>query len=315
MLLATGAVIGVAAAAVALSRVEAEPVAVVPVAVEHAPAGATGVSTTQTAGATARFVPVTPARLFDSRRGVALAAGSVTRLPVAGVAGVPPDATAAALNVTVTEATGPGFVTVWPAGGARPDTSNVNVERPGATVPNLVVVPLGPDGAVDMFTLAAGHLVVDVVGAWEPATTATAGRLRAVEPVRVLDTRTGAIVPSGGVVEANVGGIAGHPSGAVLNVTATESTGPGFVTVWAASGPRPDSSNLDVEQAGQTVANLVVTPVSADGKVALFAQTATHLVVDLVGVFTDDSAAPSGDGLLVPVAPARLLDTRARAPL
>ena len=317
MLLTTGAAVAVVAAAVVLSRVEAEPAAVVPIAADPAPVptGATGVSTAQATGATARFVPVAPARLFDSRRGAALAASSVTRLLVAGVAGVPAGATAAALNVTVTEAAGPGFVTVWPAGGARPATSNVNVEQPGETVPNLVVVPLGPDGAVDMFTLAAGHLVVDVVGAWEPAATATGGRLRAVEPVRVLDTRTGGIVPSGGMVEADVGGVAGHPSGAVLNVTATESTGPGFVTVWAAGGPRPDSSNLDVEQAGQTVANLVVTPVAADGKVALFAQTATHLVVDLVGVFTDDSAAASGDGLLVPVAPARLLDTRARAPL
>ena len=311
MLLATATGIALVTAAVALSRVEAEPAAVVPIAVPpQAPVVAAPAAT-----ATARFVPVPPARLFDSRQGAILGAGSVTRLRVAGAVGVPADATAAALNITATEASGPGFVTVWPAGGTRPDTSNVNVEHQGATVPNLAVVPLGTDGAVDLFTLAASHIVVDVVGAWEPAATATAGRLEALTPTRVLDTRSTSIVPSGGMVEADVSALAPGASGAVLNVTATEATGPGFVTVWAAGGPRPDSSNLDIEQAGQTVANLVVTPVSASGKVALFAQTSTHLIVDVVGVFTSGSAPASADGLLVPVPPARLLDTRARAPL
>jgi YVTN family beta-propeller protein len=321
MWLAVGGAAAVVAAALAVVQWDpAEPAAVVPLAAEPAPppsAATAGVARANVPASvtTARFVPVAPARLFDSRRSGPLPAASITRLRVAGVAGVPATATAAALNVTVTEAGAAGFVTVWPAGTAQPTTSNVNVEHPSATVPNLVVVPLGVDGSADVFTLAAAHVVVDVVGAWEPAASATSGRLQAVQPVRVLDTRQGGIVPNGGTVEVDVSRVAGTPSGAVLNVTATEATGPGFVTVWAAGRPRPDSSNLDIEEPGQTVANLVVTPTSPDGKVALFAQTATHLVVDVVGVFTDDSAAASADGLLVPLAPARLLDTRTRAPL
>src|SRR3954463_7051700 len=59
-----------------------------------------------------RYIPVAPARLLDTRAdGAPVAAGATTMVPVAGRLGVPAGATAAALNVTVTEAAGPGFVT------------------------------------------------------------------------------------------------------------------------------------------------------------------------------------------------------------
>ena len=138
----------------------------------RSPAAADPVTPVETASA---YVAVVPARLLDTRAsGASPGDGSTTRVPVAGRAGVPADATAVALNVTATDTTAPGFVTVWPAGLPRPEASNLNVERPGQTVPNLVIVPLGDGGAVDVFALAATDLVVDVVGAWQPA----AGRER-----------------------------------------------------------------------------------------------------------------------------------------
>lgn len=42
--------------------------------------------------------------------------GSTTVLQLTGRAGVPADATAAVLNVTVAETQATGFVTVWPCG-------------------------------------------------------------------------------------------------------------------------------------------------------------------------------------------------------
>src|SRR6478736_2788703 len=105
------------------------------------------------AAAASTYVAVVPARLLDTRAaGAAPDDGSTTRVPVAGRAGVPGDATAVALNVTATDTTAPGFVTVWPAGLPRPEASNLNVEGAGQTVPNLVIVPLGEGGAVDVFT-------------------------------------------------------------------------------------------------------------------------------------------------------------------
>jgi hypothetical protein len=101
----------------------------------------------------------------------------------------------------------------------------------------------------------------------------------------------------------------------VLNVTATNTTLPGFVTAWPAGQPRPLASNLNVEQSGQTIANLVMVPLSADGKVALFSQSALDLVADLEGYVTGAGAPASTDGLFTPLVPVRVLDTRAGDPL
>jgi YVTN family beta-propeller protein len=267
-------------------------------------------------GAAARYVAVAPARLLDTRAVSAPADGSTTRLVVAGRAGVPATATAVALNVTATETTAPGFVTVWPAGLPRPEASNLNVEHVGQTIPNLVIVPVGEGGAVDVFTQAATHLVVDVIGAWQPVPgTATGGRFQPTGPTRVLDTRAGAAVSGGTTLLVDLGPVAVGASGAVLNVTATEASDAGFVTVWGPGAPRPVASNVNVERPGQTVANMVITPVDASGRVAVFVQSTTHLVIDLVGTFTGDAAPPSDEGLFVPLPPTRVLDSRAGDPV
>jgi hypothetical protein len=123
------------------------------------------------------YVPTSPARLLDSRPGAttvdAQAAGigvrpasSTTALQVTGRAGVPADASAAVINVTVTEPEGPGFVTVWPCGEPQPLASNLNYTA-GANVPNNVVVKIGAGGKVCLYTLGATHLIADLNG-WIP---------------------------------------------------------------------------------------------------------------------------------------------------
>jgi hypothetical protein len=64
----------------------------------------------------------------------------------------------------VTEPTYTGYVTVWPAGAARPLASTLNYTF-GQTVPNLVMVKLGAGGQVSFFNSAGtAHLLADVVG-------------------------------------------------------------------------------------------------------------------------------------------------------
>ena len=115
-----------------------------------------------------------PARVLDTRVGGATRDGqqaggglrpgnTVLRLPVAGRVGVPSSATAVILNVTVTGALGSGYLTAYPSGVAVPDTSNVNFVA-GQTIPNAVVVGVGPDGSVCLFTSASTHVIVDVTG-------------------------------------------------------------------------------------------------------------------------------------------------------
>lgn len=73
------------------------------------------------------YSPVMPARLLDTRAGTGvvaaglLRAGAPVSLQVAGRGGVPVTGVdSVVLNVTVTEPTGPGYITAWPAGVSAP---------------------------------------------------------------------------------------------------------------------------------------------------------------------------------------------------
>lgn len=250
------------------------------------------------AGAGSRFTSLSPVRILDTREGVGAPFGAVgpgrsVDLVVAGVGGaggVAGDADTVVMNVTVTEPTVSGFVTVWPTGSVKPTASNLNF-GPGQTVPNLVIAKLGTGGAVSLFNSGGStHLIADVLGFFRSADGA---RLVALPPTRLLDTRTDdgverpvtqvpitlAVVDRGGVPATGVTGV-------VLNVTATGGTADGFVTVFPSGEARPTASNLNTV-AGATRANLVIAKVGADGAVALFNSAgAQHLVVDVVGYFT-----------------------------
>src|SRR5262249_13258697 len=74
-------------------------------------------------------VPLPPTRVLDTRASIGYqgpkpVAGDTIHLPLAGRAGLPGAGVGAVvLNLTATEATDAGFVTVWPAGTARPTAS------------------------------------------------------------------------------------------------------------------------------------------------------------------------------------------------
>jgi hypothetical protein len=90
--------------------------------------------------------------------------------------------------------------------------------------------------------------------------------------------------------------------GAALNVTVTWPRADGFLTVWPCDQPRPVASNLNYIR-HQTVANLAVTRVAADGSACVYTSQDAHVVVDLEGTFS----AAAG---LETINPVRVLDTR-----
>jgi hypothetical protein len=122
------------------------------------------------------YTSLVPARLLESRTDPGLATvdgqslgvgvrapGSVTEVQVTGRAGVPADASAVVLNVTVTGAQGPGYVTVYPCGGNPPNASNLNYVA-GSTVPNAVVTKIGAGGKICLYTQSATDLIADING-------------------------------------------------------------------------------------------------------------------------------------------------------
>jgi hypothetical protein len=120
------------------------------------------VGATTSSGDRAIFEPLNPVRILDTRSGIGTVGGSTAPigpqgaidLQVTGAGGVPDDATAVVMNVTYTEATADGFLTIWPSGETRPTVSNLNT-APGGTQPNLVTVKLGAGGKVSIFNFAA----------------------------------------------------------------------------------------------------------------------------------------------------------------
>jgi hypothetical protein len=278
----------------------------------------------------AKFIPLPPSRLFDTRAAETapgpkgfVAAGATIDVQITGVGGVPASGVVAvAMNVTVTESNAPSFTTVFPTGQPRPGTSNLNVPTANQTRANLVIVPVGADGKVSFYSLAGSHLLADVAGYFVSQTTAvTDGRMITVEPARLFDTRTDTDPALAGklaaatTIKVPVRGKAGVPatgaSAVIMNVTATETDGAGFVVVWPGTGARPTASSLNFDGRGQTAPNQVIVPIAPDGTVSVYASAGAHVLADVTGYVTDTTATSALTGLFVPLPPARVFDTRA----
>jgi hypothetical protein len=116
----------------------------------------------------ARFYTLTPCRLADTRIGAPpLRPNVLTFFGLAARCGVPPTARALAVNVTATEPTDFGHLTLFPEGVAAPTASTINF-RPGRTRANNAIVPLSSTGDVRVLAGitpgASVHLVLDVFG-------------------------------------------------------------------------------------------------------------------------------------------------------
>lgn len=70
---------------------------------------------------------------------------------------------AVVLNVTAVQPGGVGWLTLYPTGAAQPNASDLNV-APGQTRANLVVVRVGVDGRVNVFSSVATHFIFDIAG-------------------------------------------------------------------------------------------------------------------------------------------------------
>ena len=274
-------------------------------------------SPAQAAGNAGTFVSVAPTRVLDTRSslgGTVLGPLGTLHLQVTGST-VPVGASAVMLNVTVTQPTSGGFITVWGDGTARPSASSLNF-LPGQTAANSVVAPIGAGGVVDFFNGSPGssQLIADVSGYFTGGTASDPGTLVPVTPTRLLDTRSGvggsALGPLGKLTLQVTGGVI--PAGAaavVLNVTTAQPSAGGYITAWADGDQQPVVSNLNFV-AGQTIPNLVIAPVSSAGKVDLFngSPGTTQLLADVAGYFIPGTATDAG--AYVKVTPTRLLDTR-----
>jgi hypothetical protein len=195
----------------------------------------------------------------------------------------------------------------------------VNVDHAGQTIANLVIIGVDASGRFSVYTQSATQLVVDVFGYYTDVPESTSGRLVTIDPIRVLDTRKGLgtgstnPIPAQGTVAVTMPeAVPADAAAVVMTLTADQGLAPGYIQAIPTGGATPlgASSNINIDLAGETMADTVIVPLGANGTVTLLTQSGAHLVVDVVGYFTGDSAPSATTGLFIPIPPARVRDTR-----
>jgi hypothetical protein len=282
----------------------------------------------------AGFTPVTPTRIYDTRVGSCAPVGKVEKgvtrdVQVTGsldcgrgAVTIPADAAAVALTLTATNQEGGGFLTAFPTGVARPNTSNLNLPPAVRDIANSVAVAVGTGGKVSVYNSDPGNrtdIIVDIVGYWQQD---SGGFVNAVDPGRVFDTRnalgtTATKLGPGESRSVQVTGAIPHlgnrevvpagAAGAILNVTATNGTTGGFLTVYPTNASVPDASSVNFP-AGKNVPNLVFATLDTNGRVNVRnAIGETDVVIDVMGYV---AASGQAGGEISPLTPDRLFDNR-----
>jgi alpha-tubulin suppressor-like RCC1 family protein len=286
------------------------------VAAQPADAAVSVVAADPVAGA---MVSVTPTRVADSRTHTQLdgpiAAHGVAAIRVAGLAAVPSTAAMVVATLTVVSPSASGHLVVWPAGSARPATSNLNFAA-GQSIANTVIVPVGTDGRVQVFNAAAAGVavVVDLTGYVRGGSATKPGTVVAVPAARIADGRTAlqiGAVPAVGTAAVRVTGLAGIPVGAsqvILTVTVVRPSTDGFLVAWQSGAVRPEVTTMNF-QAGRNIAATAVVPAGPDGKIMVYngSPGTAVIVVDVQGYVL---AGPTSAAGAVAAVTARIADTR-----
>ena len=201
------------------------------------------------------------------------------------------------MNLTVTGARRAGSRRCMRAIRISPDTSSLNYQT-GQPIANGVITKVSAQGKVCVYVNRSAHIVLDVFGVFPSDSAFTP-----VGPDRAIDTRLNGRDPRGAGVDVDdSGGFA-----VCREVDFGELDGAGRWRVGSRRCMRairisPDTSSLNY-QASQSIANGVITKVSAQGTVCVYVNQSAHVVLDVFGVFPSDSA-------LTPVGPDRAIDTR-----
>ena len=274
---------------------------------------------------------IVPNRILDSRttnggrNGAACHGGETAQVQVLGTHGLPSSGVSAVIaNVTVApDSTTEGYVTAYEAGALRPLASTVNFMR-GVTTANMALIPIGKDGAINVFCSAGSmHVIIDVQGLVEDGDPAEGMGVKPVHPFRALDTRIAVNGQGGAPIGANssipvpVLGLGGLPltgvAAVIAHLTAVGHTTPsGYLTAFPTGYVRPATSSLNFTL-GATVSNAIVVPVGADGTISIFNLSGTtHAVLDIQGWIAAPNLTTAGPSVAFSTAPPyALADTQA----
>jgi len=272
-------------------------------------------------GSAMLFVPVTPCRVADTRNatgpfgGPTMTGGTSRSFVIPNSAcGIPVNAAAYSLNVTVVPQGALGYLTIWPTGEPQPLVSTLNSD--GRVKANAAIVPAGTNGAISAYVTNTTDVILDINGYFVPNTISGALAFYPVTPCRLVDTRLAAGPLAGPSLSA--GGTRSFPllssscnvpstaQAYSLNFTAVPDGPLGYLSVWPTGETQPLVSTLNAPT-GTITANAAIVPAGTGGAISLYVTNDTNMVIDIDGYF----APPATGGLsLYPLTPCRVLDTR-----
>ncbi|MGA3058442.1 MAG: hypothetical protein ABSE70_10490 [Candidatus Limnocylindrales bacterium] len=271
----------------------------------------------------ATYTPLpAPVRIVDSRSPLGLTrlkSSTPQTFQVTGVKGLPTSSVVAVTgNITVTNQTAAGYVTVAPSFSSLPPaTSTLNFPK-GDNRANGITVQLSDTGTLAaVYMNSAGSttdttdIIFDVTGYF---TSNMSGETYHAIQSRVYDSRTvKQPLLANSVRTIQVAGVAGVPASAAAitaNVTAVAPSAPGYITIAPAFSKLPPETSTINFPAGDTRANGVTVGLN-NGSVQVYFYAnglfqMTGVVLDVTGYFTKDDSGYTYH----PVPPLRYVDTR-----
>lgn len=235
-------------------------------------------------GAGATYTPLDATRVFGGTVGTA-----PTPVTLAGVGGIPQDATAVVVNAQVSGPTSAGYVRVTPAG--QDPTVVTQLYGKGQALANLAIVKL-VDGAVQVKVKAGTATVyLDVAGYYSASSTGSV-----FVPLDTTRAYGGTIGNTTRTVRlSGTAGVPGTATAVVANAEVTGPTNDAYLRVTPAGADAQVAAQ--VFSPGRSVANLVVSKVTGstvDRRVQVKASKGSAVLhLDVAGYFLDGS---SGSG-------------------
>ncbi len=279
-----------------------------------------------------QFIPATPCRVVDTRNpegtfgGPTMQGNSVRDFPLSendNPCGIPANAMAYSLNVTVVPLDHLRYLTIWPTGDGLPAVSTMN-SPDGRTKANAAIVPAGLSGSVSVYVTDTTDVILDIDG-YFIAPTQGSLQFYPLVPCRVIDTRSGSNQPQGlgppsfSALESRempvlskspcLQNLPNQPQAYSLNVTVSPTPAGqplSYLTVWPSDEPQPTVSTLNNPKA-LLVANAAIVPAASNGDISIYTRNSTDVIVDINGYF---AAAGENGVSFYSLAPCRAYDSR-----
>lgn len=249
------------------------------------------------------FIPLSPSRIYDNT----LNQGQTVSVPVLGLGGVPAsNVRAVVVNITAAGPTKAGFLTVYPSGESRPETSSVNFQATAGAIANQISIKVGADGAISIFNVfGSTRTIVDISGYFSSDIGSDGSKFTPLNPFRMVDSA----IAEGAIMNFHLAGSNGVPSAGAsavsINITVAGPTKAGFITAYPSDSPRPEASTINFIPGVGAVANQVIVKLSANGDISIYNPFGTsRILIDIAGYYGNIG------NRFVALTPARISDSQ-----